>query len=51
MARPRLSPDPKRAVSVVSSGSVSHPKPFRIGKLRSSVVKTRIVRAPGQGSF
>jgi hypothetical protein len=49
--RPSYSANPLQKITVVSSGSVSKPKPFRVGKFRSSVVKTRVVRAPGQGTF
>lgn len=49
--RPAYSASPQRQVQVVSQGSVSKPKAVRPGKFRSSVVKTRIVQAPGQGSF
>lgn len=49
--RPDYQDNPLRKVAVVSSGTVSKPRPFRVGKFRSSVVKTRVVKAPGQGTF
>lgn len=46
---PRFSPAPAASVQVVSSGTVSKPKPIRVGKHRKPAKPNlRIVQAPGQ---